>query len=103
MSFVIQINKAGEACPNVQCDICSEIIKESRNAIAVWNEESVAPETVIQPKIHCKECDATRRRKYRKWMQLDHYVAFLLNNLGLTGQKLLASKRSAAGQQRLGP
>jgi hypothetical protein len=95
MAFIIYRNDNDIAEPKFQCDRCGKLIDDAFQAIVVWNEEH-KPEEIV-PLVICRTCDdPPGSGRCRKWMELNSAIAFLLNNTGLTGQKLERAKARAA-------
>ena len=95
MAFIIYRNGNDIAEPNFQCDRCGKLIDDAFQAILVWNEEH-KPDGIV-PSVICRTCDDPpgSRGEHSKWMELNSAIAFLLNNTGLTGQKLERAKARA--------
>jgi hypothetical protein len=97
MAFIIYRSKENIAEPRFQCDRCGKLIQDAGLGILIWNEDYSTKTECIVPLVVCKmNCDdPIGRKEHRNWMDLSTAVAFLLNNVGLVGQKLERAKSSA--------
>jgi hypothetical protein len=75
--------------PCARCEVCGEEITDAERAMVYWRWEDYQKE-FHQPLLVHKRCMSARRsldERYALSMELSTYLAFLVQNLGLSGAK----------------
>ena len=83
--------------PVVWCEVCDTEITDAGMAMVYWRTEAYRG-GLHAPLLTHKRCMSARRsmdEEYVCSMELSTYLAFLLQNVGLTGAKLAQANRNA--------
>lgn len=104
MSFTT-INKSGVFVPMIFCDQCEKPITDPSMAIVIFLSNPEDGEHVKTAHVHKMECDWAYTAKHGDvggTTELDVHLAYLLNNLGLKGEKLKRANEVAAMLSQIG-
>jgi hypothetical protein len=97
MSFILHRNSEnGLTEPRFQCDYCHKIIEDAGGALLLWNDDYKQKVKNVVPKVSCRKCDYNGAQGLPMSMELDTALIFLLNNCGMTPQRIKEQSRIAA-------
>jgi hypothetical protein len=95
--FILRAVPRVGTAPFVTCDACGQTIRALHDAGVVWDYDDLP----CTPRVYCKFADPARKTlgclsaphiKHRPWMELSHYLFFLLHNLGLRTTKQITEE-----------
>ena len=88
MKFGLKFEK-DFSVPSARCEVCDAEITDAEMAMVYWRWEDYQKEFHLPLLVH-KRCMSARRsldERYALSMELSTYLAFLLQNVGLSGAK----------------
>ncbi len=100
MNFVLKFEK-DLSTPVACCELCGTEITDAELAMVYWRREDYQQELHAPLLVHkrCMRGRPAREERYELSMELMTYLAFLLQNVGMTGEKL-ARAFNLAGLER---
>ena|SRR6476620_7860490 len=86
MALIFQVDDTGHARPKIRCDTCGGVIENYTDGVALLDDPSPKPGTILEPIFHCNGCEEAAQKAHpsRHSMPIDHFMLYVLNNIQLT-------------------
>jgi hypothetical protein len=87
MALIFQVDDEGHARPKIRCDTCGGVIENYTDGVALLDDPSPKPGTILEPIFHCTGCEEIAQKAHPS-RHIDHFMLYVLNNIQLTPRVL---------------